>query len=181
MACLAEQMREPSFADDEFEKLQKQKLAESQQLQGRYRFASLDRVSPGRLSCRSSAISADARREDCRACRRLRVADVKAFHANYFGPKYCTMVVVGDVAPATDSEAEVAIAFADWKGGRPLPQAPASTPIKESKELTINVPGKESVSVILGAPSGLRYADAGSFAALLWSNQRAGARLYAAG
>ncbi len=89
----------------------------------------------------------------------MTVADVKAFHGKYFGPDYCTMVIVGDVDPAA-VEANVASAFANWKGGRPLPAIPAPTVIQDPVELTVDVPGKQSVNVILGASSGLHYKDA---------------------
>jgi zinc protease len=157
IGLLAEQLSKPSFADDEFEKLRKQKLAEAQQLKE-------DTDSQALIAFRRAVFPAGhpqyrlTPEERIAALQKVTVGDVKAFHANYFGPKYCTLVVVGDVTAAR-IQVEVASAFADWKGGRPLPEAPAPIAIKESKELSINVPGKESVSVILGAPSGLRYAD----------------------
>ena len=93
------------------------------------------------------------------ALKKATVADVKAFHGKYFGPDHCTMVVVGDVEPSP-IQSQVASAFAGWTGGQPLPVPPASKAIQDASELTIDIPGKESVSVILGQPTGLRYADA---------------------
>ncbi len=69
------------------------------------------------------------------------------------------MVVVGDVkVPAIQSQ--VATAFSGWKGGHALPALPPLKDPKHASELTIPVPGKESVSVLMGAPSGLHYTDA---------------------
>ena len=68
------------------------------------------------------------------------------------------MVVVGDIEPAP-IQADVKKSFADWKGGQPLPAARSPKPSKTTEDLTVNVPGKESVNVIMGEPTGLRYAD----------------------
>ncbi len=57
-------------------------------------------------------------------------------------------------------QSQVATAFAGWTGGRPLPKIPAAAAIGKPAKLTVAVPGKESVSVVLGAPSGLRRTDA---------------------
>jgi zinc protease len=54
----------------------------------------------------------------------------------------------------------VTSAFADWKGGVALPEPPLAKPLDAKKELSVDVPGKESVNVIMGQPTGLRYADA---------------------
>ena len=174
IGLLAEQLGKPSFADDEFEKLRKQKLAESQQLKE-------DTDSQALIAFRRAVFPVGHPQyrltpdERIAALQKVSVADVKAFHANYFGPKYCTLVAVGDVA-AAKIQAEVASAFADWKGGRPLPEAPAPIAITESKELTINVPGKESVSVILGAerPAVCRPGSSAPGG----RNERTGARIY---
>ncbi len=155
---LAEQLREPTFPEDEFEKLRKQKLAESQELRqstdAQAAIAFRRAVFPaGHPQYRLSV------EERIAALEKVSVADIKEFHEKYFGPDYATMVVVGDVEPAA-IQSEVKSAFADWKGGVPLPEPPAAKPLDAAKELTINVPGKESVNVIMGEPTGLRYADA---------------------
>jgi zinc protease len=154
---LAEQLREPTFPEDEFEKLQTQKLAEAQQLRD-----STD--AQASIAFRRAVFPAGhpqyrmTPEERIAALKKVTVADIKAFHSKYFGADYCTMVVVGDVEPAP-IQADVKKSFADWKGGQPLPASPAPIVIKDTKDLTVNVPGKESVNVIMGEPTGLRYAD----------------------
>ncbi len=69
------------------------------------------------------------------------------------------MVAVGDVDSAV-IERQFASAFSGWTGGQALPKIPAPNVVKKSLELTIAVPGKESVNVIMGDPSGLRPTDA---------------------
>ena len=154
---LAEQLREPTFPKDEFEKLQTQKLAEAQQLRD-----STD--AQASIAFRRAVFPAGhpqyrmTPEERIAALKKVTVADIKAFHSKYFGADYCTMVVVGDVEPAP-IQADVKKSFADWSGGQPLPASPAPITIKDAKDLTVNVPGKESINVIMGEPTGLRYAD----------------------
>ncbi len=154
---LAEQLREPTFPKDEYDKLVTQKLAEAQQLRD-----STD--AQASIAFRRAVFPAGhpqyrlTPEERIAALKKVTVADLKEFHGKYFGGAYSTIVVVGDVEPAP-IQADVKKAFADWSGGQPLPAAPAPIKISEAKDLTVNVPGKESVNVIMGEPAGLRYAD----------------------
>lgn len=154
---LAEQLRDPTFPNDEFEKLRTQKLAEAQQLR-----ESTD--AQASIAFRRAVFPAGhpqyrmTPEERIAALKKVTVDDIKAFHAKYFGADYSTMVVVGDVEPAP-IQADVKKYFADWKGGQALLANSGRKTIKDAEDLTINVPGKESVSVIMGEPTGLRYAD----------------------
>ena len=155
---LAEQLREPNFPKDEFEKLRKQKIAESQQLKddpSAQAMIALRRAifQPGHPQYR---LTDDER---IAALEKANVDDVKAFHKKYFGPEYCTMVVVGDIQPAS-IEKEVKSAFSGWKGGQPLPKLPPVKDITKPENLKVSIPGKESVIVLFGEPTGLHYADA---------------------
>ena len=158
IGLLAEQLAKPTFPDDEFAKLQKQKVAETQQQKE-------DTDSQAAIAFLRAVFPADhpmhrqTSDEKMAALKKATVADVKAFHSKFFGPDYCTMVVVGDVEPAAIRK-QVAAAFEGWKGGQPLPQIPSAKTIKEPVDLTVKIPGKESISVILGTSSGLHYADA---------------------
>ena len=84
--------------------------------------------------------------------------DLKAFHAKYYGPAHMTLVLVGDVS-AADVQTEVTKAFSGWSGGqdyiRPARPALASGP----REIPVPLPGKPSVSIILGQATGLTYRD----------------------
>jgi zinc protease len=158
IALLAEQLREPSFPSDEFDKLQKQKLAEAQQMRD-------DTDAQASIAFRRAVYSAGSPQyrlssdERVAALNKATVGDVKEFQSKSFGPDHFTMVVVGDVDPHS-MQAEVGKAFDGWRGGRALPAAPAPKVLKEPAVETVAVPGKESVSVIVGEPSGLRFADA---------------------
>ena len=66
------------------------------------------------------------------------------------------LAAVGDIDPAAFRR-ELAKAFAGWAGGNP--PAAAGSPQAAPGERTVRLPGKSSVSVIIGQPSGLRVGD----------------------
>jgi zinc protease len=86
------------------------------------------------------------------------LGQLKAFHAANYGPTAARLVAVGDVDDAAIDTA-LRKAFAGWEGGRPIPPAPeAAAPVTGHSE-RIMMPGKTSVSYVVGQPSGLRYAN----------------------
>ena len=89
--------------------------------------------------------------------------DLQAFHARYYGPAHMTLVLVGDVVQETAS-AEIAKDFAGWSGGQDfLRSGPDSYP-PAGGTITVMLPEKTSVSVLLGQTTGLRYRDTDSLA-----------------
>jgi zinc protease len=67
-----------------------------------------------------------------------------------------TLVAVGDVdAPTLQSE--VAKAFDGWSGGSAALRKAATVPLKAPPEVRVDIPGKTSVSVVIGQGSGLYY------------------------
>jgi zinc protease len=50
-------------------------------------------------------------------------------------------------------------AFGGWTGGHAFPPAQKASPIAKARSEKVNMPGKTSVSVVIGQPSGLRYND----------------------
>ncbi|MDQ6941415.1 MAG: insulinase family protein [Candidatus Eremiobacteraeota bacterium] len=78
--------------------------------------------------------------------------DVKAYHAKYVRPDTTTLVVVGDVDPATVAR-EVAARFGDWTadGVKPDAHLPA-IPLPAAKKQSVETPAQD-VSVQLGAPA----------------------------
>jgi zinc protease len=157
VSLLAEQLREPSFPDEEFEKLRVQKLAEAEQI----------RESTDAMAALAFAHAAYPKghpsyrrtvEEIITSVKETKLDDVKAFHAKWFGPAEVRMVVVGDVE-AKQIHGEIQKAFSGWKGGEKLPAFAAAKPPEKENKVVVNIPGKRSVSVALGIPSGLRYTD----------------------
>jgi zinc protease len=89
---------------------------------------------------------------------------VKAFQAKYYGPAHMTMVVAGDVSDS-DTRAEIAKAFSGWTGGQDYIRSSAkSGAAPTTREITVPLADKPSVTVILGQATGLRYRDPDSLA-----------------
>ena len=155
---LAEELREPSFPSDEFEKLVKLKLAEAQHERE-------DTDSQASIAFHRAIYPAGhplydlTPDETIAKLKQANLQRVKSFHQHWFGPEQCLVVAVGDVDSAV-IERQFASAFSGWTGGQALPKIPAPNVVKKSSDLTIAVPGKESVNVIMGAPTGLHPTDA---------------------
>ena len=92
------------------------------------------------------------------ALRSAELAEVASFHARYYGPKHMTLVLAGDVA-AAEAEAEIAKDFAGWTGGEDYVRPAAAAQGASAQRITVPLPEKPSVSVMLGQATGLRYRD----------------------
>lgn len=158
ISLLAEQLRSPAFAEDEFDKLKKQiagRLERALEQPG-YRagqaFASA--IYPkGHPNYEPSTEAFLA------ALKAATVADLRAFHQKHYGPAEMTLVAVGDIDPAA-LKAEVARAFADWSGGVTRPDYPRIAARADlDRDQTIFMADKPNINVILGQASGLRHAD----------------------
>ncbi len=84
--------------------------------------------------------------------------ELKAFHAKYYGPAHMTLLVVGDVA-AAETQTEISKAFSGWTGGQDYVRPAAPAALKATREVSVPLTDKPSVSVIIGQPTGLRYKD----------------------
>lgn len=159
LGLLAEQLRSPRFDPAEFAKLKTQLI-------GRRRRAMEDTNYRARIAFERAIFppghpnrppSDQQYLADVGAAT---LAEVKAFHAAYYGPAGAHLVLVGDVDDAV-VDRTLARAFAGWTGGRPLPAAtPAPLPARAATR-EVEMPGKTSVTFIIGQPSGLRYTDPG--------------------
>jgi zinc protease len=157
ISLLAEQLREPAFADTELAKVRKQ-------LEGMIRsqledpgFRAEDAFSraiypPGHPNRQPApeAFLADTARTTAE--------EAKRFHAKFYGPTGMRLVIVGDVDPAV-AQAEVRKAFSGWRGGSIPAPAPRAARIASEQVQTIFIPDKTSVSVVMGQPTEMQYSD----------------------
>jgi zinc protease len=157
IGLIAEQLRLPAFSEEEFTKAkaqlagQFQRQAEGTDFRAAEAFAQAV-YSPGHPNREATTD------EFLAALQTATLADVKAFHAKYYGPAHCTLVLVGDV-DASVIQREVTSAFAGWTGGADFVRAARSTGTDAAKEQTVFMADKTSVSVVMGQPSGLHYGD----------------------
>ncbi len=157
IGLIAEQLRSPAFTAEEFEKAKAQYAGNLQRSLESTDFRAGDAFGravfpPGHPNY--SAPAADV----LAAIKSATLADVKAFHAKYYGPAHFTLVLVGDVDPAAITAAATT-AFAGWTGGADYIHPPKAGSVDAQREQSVFMADKTSVSIVLGQASGLRYSD----------------------
>ncbi len=157
LGLLAEQLRTPRFDPAEFAKLKQQMIGrhkrqmEDTDFRADHAFqrAVFPEGHPNRPPANEKYLA------DIEAAT---LDQVKAFHAANYGPSHGRIVAVGDVDDAAVDQT-LASALSGWTGGRPLPAATKAPAIAAGRTEKVAMPGKTSVSFVIGQPSGLRYAD----------------------
>lgn len=157
LSLIAEQLRSPAFAPEEFAKLQKQVAGQMQRAMEDPEFRSGTAFNnavyplghPNRETPTLQFI-ADAGKAT--------LDEVKAFYAQHYGPAAMKLVIVGDVDPAA-ARAEIGKVFAGWTGGSPAPKAAKAGRVDAAPDQTVFMADKASVSVLWGQATQLRYAD----------------------
>lgn len=157
LALIAEQLRTPALSAEEFSKAQKQMAGGIKRSMESTDWRAADAF--GRSVYPVGHPNRTVAPEDMLAAIELaKVEDVQAFHAAHYGPAGMKMVVVGDL-DVTALQAEVGRVFAGWTGGKPVVRAQQAAPLGAAATQDVAMPGKTSVSVWWGQPSGLRYSD----------------------
>jgi len=156
LKILAEELRQPAFSPEEFAKAKIQ-LAGSMKRKAEsteYRADEAFRLAayPAGHANRPVPLSDWQPSID-----KATLDAVKNFHHKFYGPSHMVLVLVGDLdVPKIRGELEKD--FAGWAGG-----AAALGSLKASSGTAANqvlaMPGKTSVTVIVGQATGLRYAD----------------------
>ena len=162
LSLLAEQLRMPAFPDEEFAKLKKRIAGSVQQQLEDTDFRADDEFSravyaPGHPN--RQPVPADF----LAAIEKSSIADVRKFHAQYYGPTGMRLVMVGDVEPAA-AQAAVHKAFEGWSGGTSPAPAKKSPALEAPQVRTVSMPDKANVTVIIGQPTQLKYADPAAIA-----------------
>lgn len=155
LSLLAEQLRKPSFPEDELKSIRSQLISEARLNRNdpqRLAALALNRAihpigHPGRLPDADESI---ARLE------KIRRKDLIAFHQEWFGPASAVLVLGGDLTPP-DCQAEVVRCFGGWAGGRKSPETAALTEAAATDKFVLPVEGKESVVILLGMPCDVPY------------------------
>ncbi|MEO7413489.1 MAG: pitrilysin family protein [Opitutaceae bacterium] len=157
ISLIAEQLRSPAFAADEFDKLKKQLAGQTRRMLDETDFRADDSFSraiyPGGHPNRQAPVS-----ELLSGAEKATLEDVKAFYAKYYGPTSMKLVLVGDVDPA-GAQAEIKKAFAGWTGGEALPRPAKAGSVDAPRDQTVFMPEKTNVTVVWGQATGLRYSD----------------------
>jgi zinc protease len=157
IGILAEELREPAFAEEEFAKYKKQLIA------GIKRQMENTGAVADRAFVRAAYPAGHVNRlagfdEWIKGAEAATVSDLKAFHAAHYGTAHLTLVAAGDV-DAAEFRSLLEKEFRGWKG-QPAPRPAGSSSAGDAaREQVVYVPGKTSVNVVLGQATGLRYSD----------------------
>ena len=157
IGLIAEQLRTPALAEEELAKQKKQFAGMLQRQLEDTNFRASDAFTravypaghPNRNPAPEELLAAieSATREE-----------VVAFHKRHYGPASFTLVATGDLdIPAL--QREIGQAFAGWTGGVSVPRAPKAAGTDSGRVQDVFMPGKTSVSIVMGQASGLKYSD----------------------
>jgi zinc protease len=155
---IAEQLRNPAFAPAEFAKAQQAAVGSLQHaLESTNNRASeaFDRA----IFPKGHPNHPASTQEMIAAVQSAKIEDLKRFHQEHYGPAHLTLIAVGDL-DVRALQADVAKGFGGWSGGSDCLRAAAPA----AREESVPVPGKASVSLVLGEATGLRYRDPDSLA-----------------
>jgi zinc protease len=158
LGLLAEQLRTPRFDPAEFAKLKKQIAGRHRRnledtdfrAQGAFARAIFPAGHPNRPPSDEQYLA---------DLERATLDELRAFHAAHYGPAGARLVAVGDVDDAAIDRA-LGEAFAGWQGGRAYPPAAPAAALAAARTEKVHMPGKTSISFLIGQPSGLRFHDA---------------------
>jgi zinc protease len=157
LSLLTEQLRTPRFDPEEFAKLKKQMI-------GRHKRQMEDTDFRADTTFARAIFPAghpNRPPEDEKYLRDIETAtleQLKAFHSANYGPTAGRLVAVGDVDDVA-VDRTLREAFASWQGGHPIPAATKAPALTAGRTERVSMPGKTSVSFVVGQPSGLRYND----------------------
>ncbi len=157
LGLIAEQLRTPAFSPEEFAKLKKQVAGMMKRSLEDTDFRA--NTSYVRAIYPVGHPNRDASPEEyLAAADKATLDEVKAFHAQYYGPAAMKLVIVGDVEPAAVS-AELTKVFAGWTGGSAQPRPARAGSVDAPREQDVVMADKTSVSVIWGQATQLRYGE----------------------
>jgi zinc protease len=162
VSLIAEQLREPAFTQEEFDRLKQQMVGHLKRAQESTDFRATDAFTRAVYSTGHPNRQAPPD-EKIAAVQAATLDQVKQFHARHYGPAHFTIIAAGDLdIPAL--QAELGKSFAGWTGGTPPLAVPKSAPTDAPREQTVFMADKTSVSVTYGQATGLHYGDPDYFA-----------------
>lgn len=173
MALTAEILKTPSFPDAEFAEAQReqingiaQQMPEPQALASNALARAIDATAPGHVN------HARTLPEQMAGLKALSVADVRAFHAAFYGANHGTVAAVGEFdAPAFRQQMQAL--FGSWQARQPYVRIPARVKDVARQVVRIDTPDKANSMLLAFQPLPLRDDDP-AYPALLMANHMLG-------
>ena len=167
LELLSDSLRNPTFPQDEFDKLKVRRLSGIKQEQDdpdslAFR-AFAGKVFPAGHPYHSLTVE-----EDLANTSAITSDDVVSFYKSHYGPETAVLALVGDV-DAQEALAKIKAHFGDWQKigappRQPIPDVPRQTTVEKQ---VIPMPDKSQDSVILGYAGGLKRTDPDFYAATI--------------
>jgi zinc protease len=157
IGLIAEQLRTPALSAEELEKAKKQFAGELQRNLESTDYQAADAFTRA-VYPTGHPNRQPAPKEMLAAIESVKIDEVRAFHAKYYGPAHLTFAVVGDL-DIPQIQSEVGKAFAGWSGGADVIHPPKASLTDAARDQVVFMPDKPSVSVVMGQTSGLQYRD----------------------
>ena len=162
---LAEELREPSFPEDELEKLKQQTVAAIQEQQASTRARAYERLTQ-LLFDPANPFYQHAGERLIESIAGITVADVRRFYAERYGGRSLILSVAGAVN-AFEVQAQFRAAFGAFNGPASVEVEVADAAQAAAQHEIVLLKDKANVDVMLGTAAPLRRAAADYYAALL--------------
>ncbi|HEX8073143.1 MAG TPA: pitrilysin family protein [Pyrinomonadaceae bacterium] len=162
---LAEELREPSFPEDELEKLKQQTVAAIREDQANTRVRAYERFTQ-LVYAPDNPFYQHAGERLVESINATTVADVRRFYAARYGGRSLVLTVAGACAAAAVA-ARFRAAFADFNGPESVAVAVADADPAPPRREVVLLKDKANVDVLLGSAAPLRRDAADYYAALL--------------
>ncbi len=157
ISLLAEQLRQPAFHPEDFEKAKKQLAGALRRQLESTDYRADDAFAQSAYPAGHPNRTPDVE-EMLKALPSVTLDQVKAFHQKCYGGSHMILAGVGDIDTA-QARTVLSTAFKDWTGGVEFPKATTPTSVDRGREETVLMPDKASISVIFGQTTGLSYDD----------------------
>lgn len=158
LQVLAEELRKPAFKEDDFVVVKKKILTQlRQQMENTDIRAS--RWLTTNLFNRAHPNYTAPLEQLMQDLEKVTIADLKAFHAKYYGNNSMYLVAVGDIDDAI-LEKSLKTHFAGWGAGTTFPKyTKTEAATSNEKPIVISMPDKTNVSVRMAIATGLQMND----------------------
>ena len=159
LELLSDSLRNPTFPQDEFDKLKARRLSGIKQEQDDPNSLAF-RAFSGKVFPAGHPYHSLTVDEDLANTSAITRDDVAGFYKSHYGPETAVLVLVGDVN-TQEALAKIKTYFGDWKkiGAAPrppIPDVPRQTTVEKQ---VIPMPDKSEVEVVLGYAGGLKRND----------------------
>ncbi len=169
VSTLAEELREPTFPEDELDKLKQRFIASIKEDLDDTRSRAYERMTqlvfaPGNPFHRLSPETTIAQLET------ITVEDARTFYNKYYGAESMVLVAVGDVAPNTVLDL-IETHLGGWRGAPAAEINFAETPLQTApKREVVRMKDKANCDVVIGHASRLRRSNPDYLAAVIANN-----------